>query len=141
MPGRTRTVLAVIAFSVAGALTPLPALAISVSTYVSQQDQSLQNKELREAINNVINGSEKTLLAPVDANGNQKTEDQRRQDIEQADRIVAIIKKIDTTKMALMILDANKRQPNVDLEKVIIAYIYQELQQPQSPAKKTTPNP
>jgi hypothetical protein len=141
MLGRTRIALAAIFLSVASTLAPVPALAIPVSTFVSQRDQSLQAKELEEAINNVINGIEKRLFSSIDADGSQKTEDQRRRDIQQADRIVTIVKNMDNTKIMLMIMDANRREPNVDLEKVIIAYIYQELQQPQSPAKKTAPNP
>jgi hypothetical protein len=134
---RTRTTLALILLAIAGALTAESALAITVETLVSQQDRSLQAKELEEATNNVLNPIQKNLRSAIDAQGNPKTEPQKRMDRERADRILDIMQHIDHKKMAAMIMDANDRQPTVDLEKVIIAYILQELQKETADSQQT----
>jgi hypothetical protein len=139
MRSRAWTAFAAIFLSVAGTLTPVAALAITISAYVSQQDRSLQNKELQQAINNVLGPIQRKLNSANDAKGNPKSEQQMRQDSQLADRILAIMNDIDTSKMAVMILDASERQPNIPLEDVIKAYIFQQLKQPQTPGKPASP--
>lgn len=111
MPGRTGMALAVVFFAVAMVVKPVPAIAVPVSAYVSERDPSVRADEMQQAINNVINSSEKTL------------------DRASAQRVLDILRHLDPTEMALLINDANKREPNVDLQKVVLAYVYQELQQ------------
>ena len=134
-----QTNLAAVFLSVAGALIPVSALAITVATFVSQQDQSLQAKELEHAINQVVNSSQTPLRSPRDKNGNLKSEEQWRQDRELADRILNILNNIDQDKLALMLVNASRQEPNVQLEDVIKAYIVQELKQPQTSGKPASP--
>jgi endonuclease I len=137
MRSRAWTAFAAIFLSVAGTLIPMSGLAITVATFVSQNDQALQATELRQAINNVINAIQTNLRSVHNADGSTKTAEQLRLDRERADRILDIMKHVDHQQLAAMIMDANDRQPNVELEKVIIAYIFQELQQ--TPGKPASP--
>jgi L-asparaginase II len=139
MPGHTWPGFAAIFLSVMGALAPVPASAIPVSTYISEQDQSVRIREMREAINNVLGPAQKKLNSATDDKGNPKSEQQMRQDSELADRILAIMNHIDQDKLALMVVEASRREPNVQLEDVIKAYIFQQLKQPQTPGKPASP--
>jgi hypothetical protein len=139
MSVRARIALAAIFLSVAGALTPVPASAIPVATYISQQDQSVRIREMRQAINNVLGPIERKLNSPNDAKGNPKSEQQMRQDSQLADRILDIMNHIDQDELARMLVDASRREPNVQVEDVIKAYIFQQLKQPQTPGKPASP--
>jgi hypothetical protein len=120
-------------------VTPVPASAITVSTYINQPDQSVRVRELQQAINNVLGPIQKKLRFGNDAKGNPKSEQQMRQDRELADRILYIMNHIDQDEMARMLVDASRREPNVQVEDVIATYIVQQLKQPQTPGKPASP--
>jgi hypothetical protein len=139
MLGRTRTALAAMFLSVAGALTPVSVSAITVGTFVSQEDHSLRANELQQAINNVLGPIQKKLRSAKDVQGNPKSEQQMRQDSQLADRILDIMNHIDQDELARMMVDASRRQPNVQMEDVIATYIVQQLKQPQNSSKPSSP--
>jgi hypothetical protein len=128
-----RVMRAVVLMLLAGLVFPAHGMAISVSDFVKLQDQDAQTRELQRAINNVLTPLQKSLRSAVDAKGNPKTATQMKLDSERADLILEIMDFKDVKAFEAMILDAFNRQPTVDLEKVIIAYIIEQLKH--GPAK------
>jgi broad specificity polyphosphatase/5'/3'-nucleotidase SurE len=118
-----RTASLVLALSLAAAVAPFQAEAMSIAEYSSQTDKAVRMKEFDKAFDSVVNDMVNSLKLPNDSHGNLKTPERKQRDEDKIAFLRFIRYHYDPAKMNDKMGAALDENPKAQLEDIITVYI------------------